>query len=130
MQKIYALYNHGRWIAICPACTAIGLIAASIVRPGEFFVCAEEYPDITATMLIPNPNQSGTFIAAPNQVLREQTKQQAIEASNVYEVIFPDQKKEIERVLRYRPVPSRNWEPGTTMDELTAENTAHGVEDA
>jgi len=43
-------------------------------------------------------------------------------------VAFPGEREEIERVLKLRPAPAtRNWQPGETLDDLKAENLAHGA---
>jgi hypothetical protein len=40
---------------------------------------------------------------------------------------FPDDRTDIERVLLARPEENRNWSPGETVDQLRAENAAHGI---
>ena len=44
------------------------------------------------------------------------------------QVIFPKNRPAIERVLLQRPEPNRNWRPGETVGQLTAENDAHKEE--
>ena len=130
MQKIQAYINHGRWIANCPQCAELGLTAAQIVQPGDVFVCSEEYSDMLAKTLVPNPRIPGAFNSVPDHVLREQAKQQAIAAGNAYEVVFPANKVRIEGELRKRPAHARNWDPATTLEELQDENNRNGVANA
>lgn len=42
-------------------------------------------------------------------------------------ITFPDNWREIVEVLRPRPVENMNWMPGETLEDLRAENFAHGV---
>lgn len=122
MTTIYAKYNHGRWVAICPDHQALGVIIAEEVHPGDAFVCSHDYPDLRAITLIPNPRVKGAFNIIPDAPLREETRARAIADGAAHEVIFPDDWKEIEDVLRLRPVYARNWQPGVTLEELRREN--------
>ena len=127
MEKIFAEFNHGRWIAICPRCQAVGIIAALDVKPGDFFVCPEEYPNIVATMLVPHPRVKGAFNAVPDPELRLKTRSMAFQQNGAYEIVFPEDAAEIVTTLRVRPVHARNWQPGTTLEELQNENKTYGV---
>jgi hypothetical protein len=128
MKKVYAEFNHARWIARCPTCEAQGITAAMTVVPGEVFICPEENPDILATTFAPNPNMPRTFNSVPDTVAREKARQAAIQMDAAYEVIFPVEKAQIERMLRMRPRGARNWFPGVTLTELQIENQVQGVE--
>lgn len=45
-----------------------------------------------------------------------------------YDIDFPSDREEAERVLSYRPLMNQNWNPETeTLDDLKAENTLHGL---
>lgn len=121
-QSIYAEYNHGRWVAICPACLQQGVQIASEVRVGDVFVCPTDYPNLLAQTLVPNPRMNGAFNPVADTVLREETRQRAIADGAAHEVIFPSGKNEIERLLRVRPLHARNWFPGVTVEELQQEN--------
>lgn len=123
MEKILAEMNHGRWIAICPKCLSEeGIISAMEVKKGDVFICSEEYPNIMATALVPNPRIKGAFNSVPDSVLREETKNQVIADGNAYQVEFPLDAVEIETVLRARPRHARNWSKETTIEELKSEN--------
>jgi hypothetical protein len=123
MKKVFAEFNHGRWVAICPKCLAKeGIQSAMDVKPGDIFVCPEEYPDITATALISHPRIKGAFTSVSDEFLREETRRQAIADGNSYQIEFPKDAQEIVKELRKRPRHARNWSPGTTVAELKSEN--------
>lgn len=126
METINAQMNYGKWIAICPRCAAQGLTAAMEILPGALFVCPEENPDLLATTLIPNPRMQGAFISVPDLLLREETHRAAVAAGSAFEVVFPPEKEEIERLLRRRSLPNRNWIDGT-LDELRRGNAEQGL---
>lgn len=117
MEQIYAHFNHGRWIAFCPKCNT-----ASVVTPNSPMVCAGEYPNLLAKTLVPNPHMAGAFNSVPDEFLRREARQAALDAGEAYEVIFPAEKAEIEKILRARPVHGRNWFPGVSLSELIEEN--------
>ena len=121
-MQIFAEYNHGRWVAICPDHQAQGMTIAEVVHCGDVFICPEDYPDLHATTLMPNPRIKGAFNIIPDTPLREETRARAIADGAAHEVLFPDDWKEIEAVLRLRPVHARNWQPGTTLAELKSVN--------
>ena len=127
MEQVYAEYNSARWIAICPGCLAQGIQAAMEVKPGDVFICPEEHPNIMAITLVPNPRMPGAFNSVADTALRTEARQAAIGAGEAYEVIFPAEKAEIERVLRVRPRAARNWWAGVPLSDLIAENIERGV---
>lgn len=128
MEKIDVIYNSGRWIAICPRCLqADGVVAASEVRDGDVFVCPRENDGLAAMMLMPHPTKAGAFRSLPDLDARQSARDKAINAGNGYELVFPVEKAEIERILRYRPIAARNWRPGVSLTELQDENKRRGV---
>lgn len=126
-MKIFAEMNHGRWIAICPVCREGLRIVAMGVKLGDLFVCPEEYPNIMAMTLVPNLRMKGAFNSVPDMVLREEERKRAAADGNAHELIFPDNKGEIESLLRMRPVTARNWWPEISADDLRRENIEQGV---
>lgn len=122
MPMIYAEFNHGRWVAVCPGHLEQGIQVAEQVKPGDVFICPADYPDLYAHTLIPNPRVKGAFNSVPDRPLREETRLQAISQGAAHEIVFPDDWQEIENILRGRPVYARNWKPGTTLVELRLEN--------
>lgn len=127
MDTVTAIYNHGRWVAICPLCAAEGVTSAVQVKPGDLFICPEENEDLLAMTYIPNPKKSGAFNMVPDDAKREEARQTALRLGHALEVIFPAEKAKIEAVLRARPVTARNWHPGETVAALIAENAEMGV---
>lgn len=126
MDKIKAIYNHGRWIAICPKCAAQGVISAVQVKPGDLFICPEEHEDLMAMTYIPNPNKAGAFNMVPDEAMRAKARAEAIRLGAALEVTFPAEAKAIEDALRPRPLGARNW-LGERVEEILAENAARGV---
>lgn len=119
--------NHGRWMAKCPACATIGATVALLVKPGDVFICPEEYPDLMARMLVPHSTKKGAFLSVSDEDARKTAREIALREGDYYEIEFPENKSDIERILRNRPVSARNWNIETTAEELRAENFAHGV---
>ena len=130
MEKIYAEFNHARWIVRCPNCAAQGIISAMVVVPGDVFICPEEYSDILATAFAPHPSMPGKFSSVTDDATRQTARQTAIEAGMAYEIIFPAEKGQIERDLRMRPRGARNWVPGVSLADIQIENMAQGVSNA
>lgn len=126
-MNIYAQYNHARWVAICPRCLLAGKTVALEVRIGDVFVCPEEYPNLMAKTLVPNPRMPGAFNPVADVVLQREARQSALASGNCYEVIFPEEKAEIERVLRVRPAYGRNWFQGVSLRDLIEENERIGI---
>lgn len=122
LGKIFAEFNHGRWVTVCPVCLQEGLQVASLIKAGDVFICPNDYPNLLATTLMPNPRVPGAFNPIPDEPLRNETHQTALAAGDWYEVIFPAEKAEIEHTLRMRPVHARNWFTGVTLAELQDEN--------
>ena len=129
MKKIKAHYNWARWIVFCPDCALEGKTMAAEVTDDNVFVCPEEYPDILAKTLLPNPRMAGAFNSVPDIILREETKEKAIAEGNAYQVEMPAKKikTEIERILRARPREGRNWQPGVPLEDMIEENKERGV---
>ena len=126
-DTINAEVNHGRWIAFCPVCRDQGMVVALIVEPGVPFVCPEEFPETLATTMVPNPRVKGAFNTVPDEAARQEARELAISRGKAFEVLFPANKKEIEDVLRVRPVAARNWYSPKTADDLRRENVENGV---
>jgi hypothetical protein len=100
---IDAYMNHGRWVADCPAGNETQL---------ETFTCGTcGYSALVDT--------GHAYIECL--------------AHGWHSVRFPAERKEIEAVLRERPVDEltgakhANWRPGETVESLRAENVGHGV---
>ena len=97
--ELPARVNHGRWLIDCPHCRAAQV--AEFENP--VFMCVE----------CANGGNNGHW----------------------YAVAIPGNYQEIETVLLARPMgvnpadsPTRNWEPGETVETLLAENQHNGIE--
>lgn len=127
-KKVKARYEWGRWIADCPDCPN----SAEDVKPGDEFLCGTEFPHKHATLFQKIQVQHGKKLAdryakVPDAIAREQAWARGIVLGRVYKVVFPRNKKDIERVLRMRPVKNQNWSPGETLADLQRENKEHGI---
>jgi hypothetical protein len=111
-----------RWIADCPV---HGEGVAEAVQPGVPFICSRCFPDIYATIPVQAPG--GAVAQIPDVAMRRAARRRATEADQVYEVVFPTDKDEIEAQARVRPLENANWMPGMTVDDMRRENIEHGV---
>ena len=130
MKTVDAQYNWARWIVICPTCLKDGRTAAVEVKPGDVFVCPEEYPDLLAKTLVPNPRMPGAFNSVADILLRAEARGKAESDGNAFQVVFPKDKTKIECILRMRPREGRNWWPGVPLSDLVHENAERGVKNA
>lgn len=65
---------------------------------------------------------------AAEAVMPGMARAHCAECDRPYEVRWPTERAEIDRVLSLRPVPAtRNWFPGETVAQLVAENMEHKV---
>jgi len=96
--RVQARINHGRWLVGCPGCNS-----ALVVDLSELvFMCVE----------CGNAAHGGQWL----------------------QVTLPRNRKAIEVELLKRPfgrnpadAPTRNWEPGETVEDLRRENIEHGI---
>ena len=113
-------YNHGRWMADCPKCGA-----PHATRGDETLICAACWPGLLAKKIV--TDKFGAMVEAPHVEQMLETQQQAIEAGECWEVVYPPERAEIERILRPREIKYMNWMPGESLDDLRAENATHEV---
>lgn len=98
----YAYVNHGRWVADCPFCPG----AERVWPSGQL----QRNDDVDYPFGI---TRSGLHCGFTGRTCP---------------VVFPEQAPAIDAVLTKRPVEAtRNWRPGETVADLTAENVEHGV---
>lgn len=120
MEKIYARFNHGRWIADCPNCPS-----ATVVKIGdEMVICGACYPDKLAKKwsLLP----SGNPIPSSDKSKQDSAKELAYSMSEVYEIVFPDDAKLAEEVLRKRKIEHQHYYPKKeSLEDLERENKRH-----
>lgn len=120
-MEVYAYMNHGRWLADCPKC-----MNASRVKPGrKKFICLACHPKIIATAYVEARSHSGPGagrrILRPvaDHDLRADAMRDAQDAGEAYNLIFPREVKEIERILiPVRDVRGKCWYPD--RDEIRA----------
>lgn len=119
--KVYARLNWGNWIADCPI---HGEGVAEGVEPGKDFICSRCHPGIHASMRM---RFKGQLVNVPDLAARGLALKEAERAGHVYEVVFPDDMKQILEAVRPRKVQHMNWRPRMTIADLEHENEEHGV---
>ncbi len=108
-----AYVNHGRWVA---ECATPGCPGAERKWPG--FAVKE------TTVVDPLTGNRFTRLFG----ISADGWLHCANCGQLSRVQFPSEADQIEEVLSMRPVPeTRNWMPGETLADLTAENEAHGV---
>ncbi len=97
----YAYVNHGRWVADCPFCGGAERVWPEGIRTHK---------------KVPHP-----FGIADDILHCGYTGQTC-------QVVFPDDRREIARVLAKRPDDAnRNWFAHETVDDLERENAQRGI---
>lgn len=126
MESIITYYNRGRWIATCPVCRE----ALEVKRGQSTFICTVCFPALRAMGYTQHTDKRGKVILrpCPDVDARAAAKAKAEQAGRVYRLIFPGDAKDMEKVMRKRPLDKRNWIPGETLQDLKAQNMAHGLE--
>ena len=127
-MKVEAYLNHGRWVVDCPKCGKHGSTLAEpkpIESPysainGEY-ICPNCYPDM---VVVSRRTATGVIF---NETSRTIARARAKQNNEIYEVIFPDNKKEIEKIVSVRRLDYQNWQPGETIKFLKEENELIGA---
>ena len=119
MKQAHAYMNHGRWLVRCPVHNKG---AAQVKPPIDKYIPPCCHPDIVAGF---QGVVKGRVQYVPDTSARKTARIQAEAAGDVYEVVFPDNWRDIESVLSRRPVENRNWTPGETLAGLHGENVAY-----
>lgn len=110
--------NHGRWLMYCPKCESpLPAVEGGIICP----VC---WPNIRARAFKQGPD--GLFRPVADTAKVEQARAAAAAAGEIYTPVYPENRAEIERVLRSRKQRNMNWEPGESLSYLLADNIQHG----
>ena len=120
MTTLIAYINHGRYMVDCPKCGN----AHVVERSADTLVCPACWTGLRAQKFI--TDSYGALISVPHVELIFETRQQAQAAGDEYLIEYPP--AEIMDVLRVRPIQNMNWVPGETIEDLHAENVAHGLE--
>lgn len=118
-MKLPAYMNNGRWLLNCMRCgTALPAWDTGVV-------CPRCHPRINAKALRQLPN--GLLRPVADLELVEEAKVQARALGEEYFPAYPDDKQEIERILRLRPNRANmNWFPNETIADLRQQNLEHG----
>lgn len=127
-MKVEAYLNHGRWVCDCPKCGKLGATLAE-PKPSEspysavngLYICPNCYPDM---VVIRKRTSAGVVFNEDSRVI---ARARAKQNNEIYEVIFPSNKKEIEEIVRVRRLDYQNWQPGETIKFLKEENELIGA---
>lgn len=119
-KRLFARMDHGRWIVDCPNGCNTAEYAA------DTFVCSCCNPDVMAFAY--RLREDGLYDRVPDPAVRAEARLQAAAIGQIFEVEFPEDKQEIEKILRKRPIQNMNWSPGETLEQLRKENIQHGLE--
>jgi len=127
-MKVEAYLNHGRWVCDCPKCGKLGATLAE-PKPLEspysaingLYICPNCYPGMVA---IRKRTMAGVVF---NEDLRTVARARAKANDEIYEVVFPSDKKKIESVVSVRRLDHQNWEHGETIKFLQEENELIGA---
>jgi hypothetical protein len=134
-KQLPAFMEFGVWMVVCPVCGT----HVKIDTITHTAVCTYCNPSLLAMAL--QPIQGGLFRPVADVLLREETRKKALEAGSVFDAAYPEEKVQIEAVLRERPAPRfMNWyyeghltlkrlgREQETVDDLIGENVGNGVD--
>ena len=137
MEKAIIFYNGGYWKAYCPKCGPNSSVLAEPAPISPFccengeYICPICYPGYYRTVdkIVGGQRLRGFDLSA-----HATARSMALAKNEVYLVVFPENKTEIESVLacrnEYDPttgqVKGKNWD-GETITQLKRENKALGL---
>ena len=121
MKTVKAYMNHGRWIVDCPKHGKDG--AMEVKETDKEYIAPCCFPGIIASIPVMRKSQ---FKVIPDISARATAKRLAIQAGEVYEIVFPAKLAEIKAIMEVRPIHNRHWTT-ETVAALKKENKAHGV---
>ena len=129
MRKVLARYNAGRWVVDCPIHGVDGAVLAvpsddpsqsRFLTVNNEYICPACYPGITAEF---HTLRNGRLEKLPDRSARATAYRLAMANDEIYQVIFPKEREQIEKVLAERPRLMQNWDgPHETLKFLKAEN--------
>lgn len=127
MKQIMARLNAGYWIVDCPKHPppyGQGVFAeyyegkALWAFEGEY-ICPTCYPKSASAYQV---LENGRIVTKLDKSAYRTAKTMAQAADEVYQVVFPINKKEIEEAVSERPETMRNWDGWETIEYLMNEN--------
>lgn len=125
---VEAYLNHSRWVVDCPKCGKLGstlaepnLEVALYSAMNKKFICPNCYPGMIVI------KSKGLNSVRFNEDARAVAKKRAEDRGEIYGVVFPENKLEIESVVSLRRLDQQNWEPGETLEFLLEENKELGL---
>lgn len=109
MKTIQPVYLHGRWIVMCPKHSTLGAMDAEAE-----YICPVCYPQAIAFFL---RLENGKLVKEPDNSARKTARALAEQNDEVYNVVMPSNKEEIENILSTLPPHYQNWR-GESIDEV------------
>ena len=120
MEQVKAYFNHGKWIVDCPNCPA----ATKVKIGDELVFCGHCFPDKRVKKFQLVAGQE--VMPVSDKEKQDQAKTEAFAMGEVYEIVFPDDAKSAETVLRKRKTEHQNYVPWKeTLENLEKENLSH-----
>jgi len=120
MKTVKAYMNYGRWIVDCPKHGNAGAMEVKETDTEYIPPCC--YPQIIASIPM---LKDGRFTHAPDKSARATGRRLAVQAGEVYQIVFPDKLEEIKTIMNNRPLNNRHW-TNESIAALKKENKAHG----
>jgi len=119
MPQVPAFMNNGRWLLYCP-------------KDGEALpawdagvICPRCHPGILAKAF--QLVKGGLFRPVTDLELVNQARQEAAEQDEIYVPAYPEEKVQIEKILRLRSNrENMNWIASETLEDLRQQNIEHG----
>lgn len=121
METISAVYNHGRWIVLCPVHGTHGAMPAE-----NTYICPVCYPKIVASFW---SIKDGRIQPVPDSSARRTARLEAKKDDQIYAVKYPKDREMIEKELSELPKDKRHWTDGD-LESLKADvqRTKHIIE--
>jgi len=127
MKTIMARYDAGRWLVDCPIHGKDGAVLAQSMpeisplwAESGLYICPVCHPGIKSQLV---SLRRGVFSYRFDESARRTARKMAEEQDEIYQVTFPENKDEIEFVLKDRPLLMRHWDgEHETIEFLKSEN--------
>lgn len=118
-MNLNAYMNNGRWIMDCPECST------PLPAWDTGVVCPRCHPDMLAKAF--RQMKNGDLRPVVDLELVSAAQAAARELDQEYFPVYPDEREQIERVLRMRPDrKNMNWIASESVQDLIDQNLEHG----
>ena len=118
MKKLEAIYNAGRWMVYCPIHGKDGAVLAmdyhatdrtqsKLWTVNNEYICPVCHPAIAVEL---SSIEKGQIVKRIDRQAQATARLVARSKGEIYEVVFPSEKEEIENALKDRPQLWKNWD--------------------